>query len=551
MVNAIIYRFTRALFVTVLLITLGAIPVLGNSLIGDSPPVAWKELLGGIYEEEASSVQQTSDGGFIILGNSESPTSGNITGINHGHSDLWVVKLDASGTMQWQRLLGGIDFEYGRSIQATSDGGYIVLGESGSSNSGNVTATNHYVDRTHLSNDLWVVKLDSVGEILWQRLLGGSSSEYGGSIQQTADGGYILLGSAGSSESGDVIGTNHGGYDYWVVKLDSGGTIQWQQLFGGSGNDNGFSIEQTSDSGYILLGYSKSSASYDVSGWNHGDTDLWIVKLSGTGVIQWEKLLGGGGSDYGGYIQQTSDSGYILSGTSWSSGSGNLTYTNHGDCDIWTVKLSDVGAIQWQRLLGGNAKETGGSIQQTADGGFVLIGSTGSGAGGDLTSTSHGGWDYWVVKLDNAGANEWQKRLGGTGYDYGQSIQQTADDGYILLGESASSASGDVSGTNHGTYDIWVVKLEADAQLPPTTQPTPTQTIIILAVPPGTVPPTDVNTDGLYEDVNGNERKDFADVVLYFNQMTWIADHEPVSAFDYNGNGRIDFADVVWLFNNL
>ncbi|MEN6516851.1 MAG: dockerin type I domain-containing protein [Methanospirillum sp.] len=157
-----------------------------------------------------------------------------------------------------------------------------------------------------------------------------------------------------------------------------------------------------------------------------------------------------------------------------------------------------------------------------------------------MTGVRHGttGTDFWVVNLDGTGAIRWQRLLGGGSNDFGTSVQQTSDGGYVLAGYSGSSANGDVTDTNHGSSDVWVVKLNATA-LP------------VSLVPGGTGIPTDTNTDGLYDDVNGNGRKDFADVVLFFNQMTWIAANEPVTAFDYNGNGRIDFADVVWLFNHL
>jgi PKD repeat protein len=184
--------------------------------------------------------------------------------------------------------------------------------------------------------------------------------------------------------------------------------------------------------------------------------------------------------------------------------------------------------------------DNGRSVRQTADGGYILLGSSASSESGEVTGTQHGasGSDYWAVKLDGAGAIRWQRLYGGGGNDVGASVQQTSDGGYVLAGYSGSAAGGDVAAATHGASDVWLVKLNATA-LP------------VLAVPPSTALPTDTDADGKYDDVNGNGRADFADVVLFFNQMTWIAANEPMSAFDYNGNGRIDFADVVWLFNHL
>ncbi|MEN6517896.1 MAG: dockerin type I domain-containing protein [Methanospirillum sp.] len=374
--------------------------------------------------------------------------------------------------------------------------------------------------------------------IEWQRLLGGSSNEFGHSVQPTADGGYILLGGSSSSQNGDVTGTRHGSFtDFWVVKLDRTGTIQWQKLLGGTGNDEGYSVQQTTDGGYILLGSSGSSKSGDVAGTNHGgSSDVWVVKLNSAGTIQWQTLLGGSGYDTGRAVQQTADGGYVLLGVSESSQSGDVTGINHGSRDYWVVKLNGAGTIQWQRLLGGGGLDGGRSVRQTADGGYILLGDSLSSASGDVTGTNRGYEDFWVVKLDDAGLIEWQKTLGGSYREIGYSVQQAADGGYVLLGDSLSSESGDVTGSSHYMTDYWVVKL-AGGQ--------------VIAVPSAAGIPGDIDTNGKYEDVNGNGRKDFADVVLYFNQMTWIAANEPVAAFDCNGNGRIDFADVVWLFNHL
>ncbi len=415
-------------------------------------------LLGGSDDDAAHYIQQTSDGGYIISGRSWSSANGDVSGTNHGLTDYWIVKLDAYGTIVWNKLLGGSGFETKANthIQQTTDGGYIISGTSSSSANGDVSGTNHG------SEDYWIVKLDPLGNIVWNKLLGGSNLDITSNIQQTLDGGYIISGSSYSSANGDVSGTNHGNLeDAWIVKLDAFGTIVWNKLLGGSGDDGALYIQQTSDGGYIISGFSASSANGDVSGTNHGYYDCWIVKLDALGNIVWNKLLGGSGSDYTSHIQQTSDGGYIISGYSTSSANGDVSGTNHGSYDYWMVKLDALGNIVWNKLLGGSGTETARNIQQTSDGGYIISGYSTSSANGDVSGTTHGNSDYWIVKLDTYGNIVWNKLLGGSGSDYASHIQQTSDGGYIISGYSTSSANGDVSGTNHGSNDYWIVKLDA------------------------------------------------------------------------------------------
>jgi hypothetical protein len=404
------------------------------------PTIEWQKCLGGSGYDDGLSIQQTTDGGYIVVGQSNS-TNGDVTG-NHGNIDYWVVKLDNIGVIEWQRSLGGTGYERNPfSIQQTIDGGYIISGYSGS-NDGDVTGNIG-------GSDCWVVKLDSIGFIEWQKSLGGTGSEHAYSIQQTIDGGYIL-GASSNSTDGDVT-SNQGGFDYWVVKLDSIGTIVWQKSLGGSNQDRVFSIQQTSDGGYIVAGECSSNDG-DVTG-NHGSFDYWLVKLDSIGNMEWQRSLGGTGSDKASSIKQTSDGGYIVTGSS-TSNDGNVT-GNHGSVDYWLVKLDSIGTMEWQKCLGGSSPDHAFTIQQTNDGGYIVAGWTMS-TNGDVTG-NHGDIDYWIVKITNLGGLTWQKSLGGTGEDGGISIQQTIDGGYITSGW-ATSFNGDVTG-HHGGGDMWVVKL--------------------------------------------------------------------------------------------
>jgi len=403
------------------------------------PTIQWQKALGGTNEDWATSIEQTTDGGYIVAGRTLS-NDGDVTG-NHAGWDYWVVKLSDTGAIEWQKALGGFGNDLATSIKQTIDGGYIVAGSS-TSNDGDVTGN-------HGEQDYWVVKLTSSGAIDWQRSLGGTGRDEAYSIEQTTDGGYVVAGISGSND-GDVTG-DHGDMDYWVVKLTSTGAIDWQKALGGTAFDGAYSIKETSEGGYIVAGASASNDG-DLTG-NHGGGEQWVVKLTGTGTIEWQKALGGTGVDRAFSIAQTDDSGYIVAGAS-SSTDGDVT-GNHGGGDQWVVKLTDTGAIDWQRALGGTGYDEASSIEQTTDGGYIVTGSTGSNDGD--VSDGHGALDHWVVKLTNTGAIDWQKALGGTGYDLSHCIKQTTEGGFIVAG-SSSSNDGDVTG-NHGDYDFWVVKL--------------------------------------------------------------------------------------------
>jgi hypothetical protein len=385
------------------------------------PGIQWQKSFGGTNDEGANSIQQTDDGGYIVAGYSDS-NDGDVSG-NHGTHDYWAIKLDADGDIQWQKSLGGSASELAQSIQQTGDGGYIVAGSTGSID-GDITGY-------HSDGDYWVVKLDAGGDMQWQKALGGSARDYAYSIQQTGDGGYIVAGSTGSND-GDVSG-NHGYSDAWVVKLDAAGSLLWQKSLGGSGSEFAQSIQQTGDGGYIIAGESTFNDG-DVSG-NHGYSDYWIVKLDAGGGMQWQKSLGGSGNDYAQSIQQTGDGGYIVAGYS-DSNDGDIS-GNHGVVDYWIVKLDEDGDIGWQKSLGGSYGDYANSIQQTGDGGYIVAGYSESNDGD--VSRNHGDGDCWIVKLDAGGGTQWQKFLGGSDSVVANSIRQTDDGGYVVAGWSESN----------------------------------------------------------------------------------------------------------------
>ncbi len=297
---------------------------------------------------------------------------------------------------------------------------------------------------------LTIGNIQAQPNIEWQKAFGGSHNEEAHSIKLTKDGGYIVAGHTQSTD-GDVTG-NHGGADYWVLKLTSSGVVSWEKCFGGTKNDRAYSVQQTTDGGYVVGGYSSSNDG-DASG-NHGGTDIWIIKLTSTGDLEWQKMLGGTKDDWLGSVQQTTDGGYILFGST-ESNDGDVS-VNRGDADFWLVKLTDAGAISWERTLGGYDYDQGNSIRQTADGGYIVAGTTES-TDGDISGNN--GWDdAWIAKLNSAGNIEWQKCMGGFLRDGANNIQQTADGGFVAAVRSSSKTYGDFT-TNKGAYDSWIVKM--------------------------------------------------------------------------------------------
>lgn len=427
-----------------------------------SPILVWQKTFGGEGTDYGRDIRATSDGGSILVGYTQSDNNGDV-GLNHGGWDIWVAKVDSTGALRWHKNIGGSGDEEAFGIQQTRDGGYILIGQTTSSGSGDV-------GDNHGGRDIWVVKLDSTGSIEWQNCFGGSGEDWGYSITQTTDGGYIFTGWTLSSNSGDV-GQNHGGWDAWVVKLRPAGTIEWQRSLGGSGDEQPYGILQTSDRGYILISTTTSQDSGDV-GRSYGANDIWVVKLHEDGRLAWQRSYGGSGEELPFSIQQTSDMGYIFTGITASSNSGEVGQNHGGRYDLWVVKLDSMNRIQWQKTLGGNSEDWGRSVRQTLDSGYILTGWTRSSNSGEV-GVNHGDLDVWVVRLTATGELLWQRCLGGAGTDNGLAIYLTSEGSYILTGFTQSRNSGDI-GPNHGDYDIWVVKVkETTSTVPGTSPPQP------------------------------------------------------------------------------
>lgn len=358
-----------------------------------------------------------------------------------------------------QKTIGGRSYDFLRSMDTTRDGGIIMGGSSSSGPRGDKT------DTSRGNNDYWVVKLSKSGSIEWDKTIGGKLEDELYSVQQTIDGGYILGGFSKSNKSGEKSENRRGQNDYWVVKLDSAGNVEWDKTIGGSGEDELYALKATRDGGCIMGGWSNSGISFEKTDFYRGIWDYWVVKLDASGNIQWDKTIGGTDADDLNALQQTSDGGYILAGNSSSAISYEKTENSRGGFDYWIVKLDSLGDIQWDKTIGGFGADNLTSVIETKDNGYVLGGYSSSSVGYEKTENTRGVYDYWVIKLDSLRNRQWDKTAGGADHDYMADVQQTSDGGYIMGGYSKSNMSGDKTEDSRGFYDFWIVKLNTNGKI--------------------------------------------------------------------------------------
>lgn len=285
-------------------------------------------------------------------------------------------------------------------------------------------------------------------DILWEKSYGGKQAEFLYDVQPTADYGFILAGSSLSDKSKDKIVPNHGDLDYWVWKMKEDGTIEWQKSYGGNGTDQLISLKLTRDGGYILGGSSNSDSKTDGEKENlkkekcFGNEDFWILKLNAKGEEEWQKTTGGFAQDNLSQVILTNDNGYLLVGSSASGKNGNKETVGYGALDYWIVKLDEKGKILWQKSYGGTFNDELKCAIQTFDGGFLLGGYSNSPFSGTKTKDLNGGNDFWIVKIDKDGNEEWQNVYGSKHDDQLSSILQDKDHNYILAGSTNEKDEG-------------------------------------------------------------------------------------------------------------
>lgn len=433
----------KRLFLALVLVMILFMPFSVHAKLTE-PEIEWSKSLGGSGSDTAASIKETRDGGYIVAGTTTS-NDGDVQG-NHGLYDYWVVKLNGIGGIEWSKTLGGSRNDNAQDIQQTRDGGYIVAGTSNSLDGDVIVSHNR---SSSISGDYWIVKLNSEGGIEWSKCFGGSAYDYLSSIQETYDGGYIASGYT-NSQDGDVnIRTFP--FDYWIVKMDKYGELEWSRTAGDGYFEQSNVVKQTYEGGYIIAG-----GCYTDTSTNFFSYDFEIVKLDKNHEIEWSKFLAGSGDDVAKDIEQTRETGYIVVGNSYSN-DGDFT-GNFGKSDCWIVKMDSRGVVDWKKNLGGSESDNASGVELTKGTGYIVFGGSGSN-NGDVGG-NFGETDSWIVRLDDSGKIEWEKNLGGSKSDSARDLKVTNDGGFIIAGNSTSN-DGDV-GQNHGDVDYWIVKLMPD-----------------------------------------------------------------------------------------
>lgn len=411
----------------------------------NSTQIKWEKTYGGSDGDFMQSMTSTVDGGYLLGGLTQSEDGDIQSGNQGGSSDSWVVKIASEGNLEWERTYGGSGDDMFYLVLATGNG--FILGGHSTSNDGDVQSGNKG------GADFWVVKIDSEGIIEWEKTYGGSNYEVLKTGLLTSDGG-CLLGGYTQSNDGDIQSEYQGQMDFWVIKIDSVGNLEWEQTYGGSRDDELLSIITVPDGGYLLGGYSKSNGG-DVQSGNHGSMDFWVVKIDSVGNLEWENTFGGINDDSIRSILSTPDDGYLLGGYTFSK-DGDVYSGNQGYSDFWVVKIDAEGNLEWEQTFGGSHYDLLGSLASISDGGFLLGGHTQSNDG-DIQSGNHGQADFWLVKIDSEGNLEWEQTFGGSSSDVLWQILAKSN-GDCFLGGYSGSNNGDVHSGNQRGTDFWVVK---------------------------------------------------------------------------------------------
>lgn len=402
--------------------------------------------LGGSKNDIGNSVINTIDGGYIILGFTDSNDS-NLSTKTTTDSDFFLLKYNSKDILEWSKTYGGSNDDRGFDVIETSDNGYAVFGFS---KSDDLDASNN-----EGNSDLWILKITSTGDITWEKSFGFSGIDTGYSLIQTSDNGFLIVGELDVTSSGGLgksISTNeHAGGDYWAIKLDINGNKKWSNFFGGNFTETPNEVIETKDGDFILAGLSDSS-DVDISD-NKGSYDFWIVKINNKGNLIWEKSFGGTQIDEAFGIIKTTDGNFVIVGNTRSND--NDVTINNGGADLWVLKISSLGSLIWEKTFGGSSFDVGTAIHQSKNGDLIMSGNSRSSNNGFINKGEN---DAWILSISSDGNKKWEQFIGGSSIELLHSITELQDGSIIAVGESTSNDL-DIS-ENKGFSDLLIIKIK-------------------------------------------------------------------------------------------
>jgi hypothetical protein len=405
------------------------------------------QTFGGSKNEIFFSVENTVDGGYIVAGYTQS-NDGDFNLKTNDSFDFLVSKFSSENILEWQKTFGGSDDDRAADIIQTKDGGFAILGYSKSSDAD--------VSENAGGKDFWLLKISSDGNLLWEKSFGFSGADYGTALLETKDGGFLVTGvldvsSSNGQGNSKSTATQHAGGDYWAIKTDGSGNLQWSKFFGGSLTELPLGVLETTDNNFIIVG-SSDSDDFNIEN-NKGSYDFWMVKISATGALLLEKSFGGSKIDEATAITATNDGNFIVVGDTRSSDVD--VSLNNGGADIWVIKVSTEGDLIWEKTMGGSSFDVAKAVSKTQDNGFLIAGSSRS---LDNGFENKGQNDALVLKVDANGSLLWQKTIGGSEIDFLYDVVELNNKAIIAVGES-SSADKDIS-ENKGFTDALIIQLK-------------------------------------------------------------------------------------------
>ncbi|KAA1247284.1 hypothetical protein [Aquimarina sp. RZ0] len=412
--------------------------------------VEWIKTFGGSNEDNALSLVETDSGEYILAGYTQS-NDGDITSKTTTDSDYWVLKLTQKGEIVWSKTYGGTGDDRAEKIIKTTDGGYALVGYSRSNDND--------VSENEGLQDYWIVKLNATGDIQWEKSFGFSGIDRAFSVIQTNDGGYFITGfldvtASGGDGNDDNDRKNtpqkHGVGEFWGIKLDAAGNKEWRRYFGGTDNDRSYDVIETEDNNFLMIG-SSESVDFDITA-SKGSYDFWVVKVNAAGDKIWEKSFGGSEIDVSYGIAAAGNGKYIIVGDSRSN-DGDISNAN-GNADLWIIQIDTNGNLIWEKSLGGTQFDTGRDINKTQNGNFIITGNSRSNDG-DIDQNK-GQSDILNILIKSNGDVLWRSTTGGTEAEFATGCIETADKKIVVVGSSESSDL-DVQ-NNKGSKDAIIVK---------------------------------------------------------------------------------------------